>query len=228
MSLIKETLQQAKQAVENHLLIMQKNQSVEIANQTKKLLGLSDKIEIKANYADSIYLFLDKKEILSIHARTYGKPYLNTYATTLDSAFEFERLVINGKVAEKFLEDSNLFEKIFKCSFKNSVAKAQQKIWELAQEISRIEAEELEAKKQIALKSFFEGNEIKFENMQTIQYARGRYDTINRVVGIKLLAASKDKSRVNIEFECKNWNEEGTTKVSRENVMLKYIQNHII
>ena len=229
-NIIKNTLIEKRDQIQVDLeaaLTTQKNMIVQRARQ---LLDIPDHVEAKVQYGDSIYLYLEGKEIFSIHMRTYGNPYLNTYSTMLEDKFEFERLVINGKIAEKFLYDKNMFEKLFASvddELVDNIIKLENERFQLEKEIRLIERKEAEDAKQAALKNFFEGNQIKFEKRQTISYGRGKYDTMNRVVGIRMLDTNKSKKKASIEFECENWNEEGTTICVKNDVQMKYLEYHI-
>ena len=229
-NIIKNTLIEKRDQIQADLeaaLTTQKNMIVQRARQ---LLDIPDHVEAKVQYGDSIYLYLEGKEIFSIHMRTYGNPYLNTYSTMLEDKFEFERLVINGKIAEKFLYDKNMFEKLFASvddELVGNIIKLENERFQLEKEIRLIEQKEAEDAKQAALKNFFEGNQIKFEKRQTISYGRGKYDTMNRVIGIKMLDTNKSKKKASIEFECENWNEEGTTKAVRLDLQMKYLEDYI-
>lgn len=229
-NIIKNTLIEKRDQIQVDLeaaLTTQKNMIVQRARQ---LLDIPDHVEAKVQYGDSIYLYLEGKEIFSIHMRTYGNPYLNTYSTMMEDKFEFERLVINGKIAEKFLYDKNMFEKLFASvddELVDNIVKLENERFQLEKEIRLIEQKEAEDAKQAALKNFFEGNQIKFEKRQTISYGRGKYDTMNRVIGIKMLDTNKSKKKASIEFECENWNEEGTTKVIQLDLQMKYLEDYI-
>ena len=229
-NIIKNTLIEKRDQIQVDLeaaLTTQKNMIVQRARQ---LLDIPDHVEAKVQYGDSIYLYLEGKEIFSIHMRTYGNPYLNTYSTMLEDKFEFERLVINGKIAEKFLYDKNMFEKLFASvddELVDNIIKLENERFQLNKEIRLIEQKEAEDAKQAALKNFFEGNQIKFEKRQTISYGRGKYDTMNRVIGIKMLDTNKSKKKASVEFECENWNEEGTTKAVRLDLQMKYLEDYI-
>lgn len=229
-NIIKNTLIEKRDLITADLeaaLSTQKNMMVQRA---KQLLEIPDHVEAKVQYGDSIYLYLEGKEILSISNRHYGKPYLNTYATMMEDAFEFERLVINGRIAEKFLYGRDIFEKLFAPvddELVDSIIKLENEIFQLNREIRLIEQKEDEDAKQTALKNFFDGNQIKFEKMQTISYGRGKYDTMNRVIGIRMLDTNKSKKKASIEFECQNWDGEGTTKVVRLDLQMKYLEYYI-
>lgn len=227
---IKQTLIERRDQINvdlEALLTTQKNMMVQRA---KQLLDIPDHVEVKVAYGDSIYLYLENKEIFSIHNRTYGKPYLNTYSTMMEDVFEFERLMINGKIAEKFLYDKNMFEKLFAKvdnELVNKITATENEIFQFDKEIRRIENEEAQSKKDEAMKNFLEGNEIKFENIKMIQYGRGRYDNMNRVLSIKKVDTNKSNTKFTIEFNCQKYDSDETVTCVRDSIMLKYIQDYI-
>lgn len=179
-------------------------------------------------YSDSIYVNVKDedgrlREILSIHKRSYGSNYLNTYATTLDSEFEFKRLAFNGKVAELFLNDSDLFEKLFSDSeYTNTIDQlleeiyiAEKALYETKQQIKQAAIDEQVAK----LKA---GEEIKFEKPKSITTGSSKYDWADRVIAIKAEWTSKKK--VDVTFTCKAWLEEDPNRVwTKTGVHEKYI-----
>ena len=148
---------------------------------------------------------------------------MNTYATTLDSEFEFKRLAFNGKVAELFLNDSDLFEKLFADSeYTNTIDQlleevyiAEKALYETNNKIQQTALDEKVAK----LKA---GQEVEFEKLKSITTGSRRYDTVNRVVKMKVEWASKKK--VNVTFTCKGWMEgDADTVLTREGIHEKYI-----
>ena len=65
-----------------------------------------------------------KKEIGSINERSYWraedkdkKYYFNTYATSCEDEFEFRRLIFNGRVAERMLNDMDSIKEAFMIPF---------------------------------------------------------------------------------------------------------------
>jgi hypothetical protein len=229
-NIIKNTLIEKRDQITAELeaaLLTQKNMIVQRA---KQLLDIPDHVEVKVQYGDSIYLYLENKEIFSIHNRTYGKPYLNTYSTMMEDTFEFERLVINGRIAEKFLYDKNMFEKLFASvddELVDNITKLKNEMFQLEKEIRLIKQKEAEDVKQTALKNFFEGNEIKFEKMKTVQYGSRKHDYFNRVVGMRMVEANKSKKKVTVEFECPKYYSDETVKHVRDNIQMKYIEYYI-
>lgn len=229
-NIIKNTLIEKRDLIQADLEAALATQKNMIVQRAKQLLDIPDHVGVKVLYGDSIYLYLDNREIFSIHMRTYGNPYLNTYSTMMEDKFEFERLVINGKIAEKFLYDKNMFEKLFASvddELVDSIIKLENEIFQLEKEIKLIRQKEAEEVKQAALSNFLSGNQIKFEKLKMIQYARGKHDYINRAVGMRMFAVDKNKTKVSIEFECQKYDSEETVKYVRDNIQMKYIQDYI-
>ena len=179
-------------------------------------------------YSDSIYINVKDedgrlREILSIHRREYSSDYLNTYATTLDTEFELKRLAFNGKVAELFLNDSDLFKKLFSDSeYTNTIDQlleemfiAEKALYETNSKIHQAALDEKLAK----LKA---GQEIEFEKPRSISTGSAKYDSADRVIAIKAEWTSKKK--VNVTFTCKAWMEEDPNRVwTKTGVHEKYI-----
>lgn len=232
MNTIKETLIEKRNQIEATLEQLYKERNELVVARTRQLLEIPEHVEVRNGYA-SILIFLDGKEILSINHRTYGNPYLNTYSTMMDDKFEFERLVINGKIAEKFLHDNGMFNKLFASvseSLIANIAQCDAQVYDLDIEINRIDREEQEAAKKAVLDSFYAGNEVKFENPITrLFYGRGKFDYISRVVSIKCVAASKNKTKVDVEITSKPWDEtQNNTVYSRQNIKVDYLLHTIM
>ena len=227
---MKNTLEITKTALEERIANLQEQlrdlKSTDSQLLKKRAEGLLEsaltfypeaEVQTVNTYSDSIYVNVKDedgrlREILSIHKRSYGSNYLNTYATTLDSEFEFKRLAFNGKVAELFLNDSDLFEKLFSDSeYTNTIDQlleeiyiAEKALYETKQQIQQAEINEKLAK----LKA---GEEIKFEKPKSIATGSSKYDWAHRVIAIKAEWTSKKK--VNVTFTCKAWMEEDSDGV---------------
>jgi hypothetical protein len=186
------------------------------------------KVQTVNTYSDSIYINVKDedgrlREILSIHRREYSSDYLNTYATTLDTEFELKRLAFNGKVAELFLNDSDLFEKLFADSeYTNTIDQlleevyiAEKALYETNNKIQQAALDEKLAK----LKA---GEEIEFEKPKNINTGSSKYDWVDRVISIKAEWTSKKK--MDVTFTCKAWMEEDPNRVwTKTGVHEKYI-----
>lgn len=186
---------------------------------------------VKAGY-DTFYIYASsdrRNEILSINRRTYGTAYLNTYSTFIDSESEFTRLIFNGKIAELFLNDSELFNKLFApTEFDEELNSLRDEAWALRKEIDRIERDEAATLKNERLTKFFNGEEIKFENPITLNYGAKKYDSINRVISVRSLSLNKSKKKATVEITCKSWDEESPNRVlTYENIPVKYLEYYI-
>ena len=186
---------------------------------------------VKAGYG-TFYIYASsdmRNDILSINSRTFGTNYLNTYSTFIDSESEFKRLIFNGKVAELFLNDSELFGKIFApTEFDEELTSLRDEGWALRKEIDRIERDEAATLKNERLTKFFNGEEIKFENPITLNYGAKKYDSINRVISVRSLSLNKSKKKATVEITCKAWDEESPNRVlTYENIPVKYLEYYI-
>ena len=234
MNTIKETLIEKRNSIEDTEGLLYVEKKALVVARTRQLLEIPDHVDVITGYdCQMIVFYLDGKEILSINQRSYGNSYLNTYSTMMEDKFEFERLVINGKIAEKFLHDDGMFDKLFASvseSLDANIKQLGEQVYELNREIDRINREEKEAAKKAALDNFLSGNEVKFEGPITrLFYGRGKYDYISNVIAIKCLAASKNKTRVDIEVTKKGWDpNDNNTVYSRQNVKVDYLLGTIM
>ena len=179
-------------------------------------------------YSNSVYINVKDKdgrlnEILSIHKREYGSDYLNTYATTLDSKFELKRVAFNGRVAELFLNDSDLFKKFFADSeYTESIDQLLDEIYTLERALYETKQQIQQAEINEKLAKLKAGEEIKFEKPKSIATGSSKYDWAHRVIGIKAEWTSKKK--VNVTFTCKAWLEEDSDGVwTKTGIHEKYI-----
>ena len=80
-----------------------------------ELVSYAD-VAIEIGYS-GIYFKISHKEIGSINEKGYGNSakevYFNTYATTCDSEFEYRRLIFNGRIAERMLNDMESIKEAF-------------------------------------------------------------------------------------------------------------------
>jgi hypothetical protein len=186
------------------------------------------KVQTVNTYSDSIYINVKDedgrlREILSIHKREYSSDYLNTYATTLDSEFEFKRLAFNGKVAELFLNDSDLFEKLFADSeYTNTIDQLLEEVYIAEKALYETNSKIHQAALDEKLAKLKAGEEIKFEKPKNITIGSSKYDWVDRVIAIKAEWTSKKK--VDVTFTCKAWMEEDPNRVwTKTGVHEKYI-----
>lgn len=236
---IKQTLTERLEVVTQELTHLASEKNLMIIERAKNefqdaLMNLPE-VEIKISYGDSIYFNFEDKEILSIHTKGgFGsRPtthYLNTYSTWIEDGFELKRLVFNGLVAGKVLADGEVYSRIFAedVELKEKTKLFANEQYELQRTIREIEQREATDKKEKALKKFFAGEEVEFESMQTIQYARSRWDWMYRVSKMKCLNYDKKKDAVTVEFTCKSYQKEDPDQVvTKEAVKMKYLNYHI-
>lgn len=234
-NIVKQALNEKLQSIENQIDTLTDKRTDYIHTRVKELLYPAFEFlpdaAIKIGY-DSFYIYpsLDmRNEILSINSRTYGTNYLNTYSTFIDSESEFKRLIFNGKVAELFLNDSELFGKLFApTEFDEELNSLRNESWSLQKEIDKIEQIEAATLKNEKLTKFFNGEEIKFENPISLNYGSKKYDYVTRVISVRNLSLNKSKKKATVEFTCKSWDEESPNLIlTYENVPVKYLEYYI-
>lgn len=234
-NIIKQALSDRLQSIENLGDALTDKKTDFLETRVKELLHSAFEFlpdaAVKAGY-DTFYIYASpdrRNEILSINSRTYGTNYLNTYSTFIDSESEFKRLIFNGKVAELFLNDSELFGKLFApTEFDDELNSLRDEAWALRKEIDRIERDEAATLKHEKLTKFFNGEEIKFENPISISYGSKKYDYIARVISIRSLSLNKSKKKATVEVTCKAWDQEGSNRVlTLESIPVKYLEYYI-
>ena len=106
-NIIKQTLIDRRTVIGEELQILaaQKNDLIlkRAGELFKEVLKDFPQVSLGISYGDTIYFNVDRKEILSINSRSWvgnANHYLNTYSTTIDSEFEYKRLIFNGRIAE--------------------------------------------------------------------------------------------------------------------------------
>jgi hypothetical protein len=238
---MKNTLEITKAALEERIANL-KNELRDLKSTDSQLLkeraeGLLEsaltfypeaEVQTVNTYSDSIYVNVKDedgrlREILSIHSRSYGSDYLNTYATTLDTEFELKRLAFNGKVAELFLNDSDLFKKLFAPSeYTDAINQLRDEIYILERTLSETNRQIKQAAIDEQVAKLKAGEEIKFEKPKSITTGSSKYDWADRVIAIKAEWTSKKK--VDVTFTCKAWMEEDPNRVwTKTGVHEKYI-----
>jgi hypothetical protein len=185
-------------------------------------------VTIATRYSDSIYINVNdsegrQTEILSINIRSYASNYLNTYTTTVESEFELTRLVFVGRVAEMFLNDPELYNKLF------APTETDGEHSQLINELHDVEKTLRETKNAITqaliddrLNKLKAGHELEFEHLKTISYGRGKWDCIFRVAKMKAEWVSNKKA--NVTFTCQHWGSEDTYEtVTKTGILDKYL-----
>lgn len=232
---IKQTLNDRLEVVTQELAALAAEKNSRIIERVKEefqdAMMFLPEVELKTTYHDTVYFNFDGKEILSIQSKGgyAGKEksfYLNTYSTWIEDDFELKRLIFNGLIASRLWADKEIYSRIFAKdeAFEEVVSKFQEELMQLTNAIREIERKEAADAKDKAMKKFFAGEETKFKEMQTIQYARGRWTTLHRVVKMKCLSYDKKKDAATVEFTCQAWQKEDPNKTyTCENVKMKYL-----
>ena len=229
-------LEEKKVALENRMDELSSIQQNLVQTRAETLLADAINVYPEANivitnrYSSAIYVNAKnedggQKEILSIHTRrNFGSNYLNTYATTIDTEFELKRLMFNGKVAQLFLNDPELYNKLFaptEVSEEYDAADIEHNA------VTRALRENNNAIKQaftdMQINKLKAGQEIEFNEFKTIIYGRGKWECVFRVIKMKAEWVSNKKA--NVTFVCKYWDDrnDGYETLTRLNVLDKYI-----
>ena len=160
---------------------------------------------------------------------------MNTYSTTIDSEFEYKRLIFNGRIAEIlykggmnecintiFVEDGLLKvwkEQVSELHSENSI---------LRSEIDRMNREEADMRKAKALENFYTGEEVVLDKLQTISYGRGKYDAVVRVVKLKCINKNTSGKKVTVEFTCLSYDTDKEIVHTKEDIQTKYLIDQLI
>lgn len=241
-NIIKQTLIDRRTVIAEELQILAAQKSDLILKRAgelfKEVLKDFPQVSLGISYGDTIYFNVDRKEILSINSRSWvgnSNHYLNTYSTTIDSEFEYKRLIFNGRIAEIlykggmnecintiFVEDGLLKvwkEQVSELHSENSI---------LRSEITKIEREEADMRKAKALENFYTGEEVVLDKLQTINYGRGRYDAVTRVVKLKCINKNTSGKKVTVEFTCLSYDTDQEIVHTKEDIQTKYLIDQLI
>tara|TARA_R110000822_G_scaffold254058_1_gene380447 strand:+ start:1420 stop:2187 length:768 start_codon:yes stop_codon:yes gene_type:complete len=209
----------------------------------KEVLVDFPEISLSFSYGDTLYFNVDKKEIFSITSRRWGKDsnhYLNArstdfYSFNVNSEFEYRRLIFNGKVAEVLYKGGmqSCIDQIFVEDDLLTIYKEQSDVlhtedYALSREIDKMNREEAEEKRAKVLESFYNGEEVTFDEMRNIEYGRGRYDTVCRVVKLKCIDKNASGKKVTIEYTCLNYDRELVVGGVLEGVQTKYLIGQLV
>ena len=241
-NIIKQTLIDRRTVIAEELQILAAQKSDLILKRAgelfKEVLKDFPQVSLGISYGDTIYFNVDRKEILSINSRSWvgnSNHYLNTYSTTIDSEFEYKRLIFNGRIAEIlykggmnecintiFVEDGLLKvwkEQVSELHSENSI---------LRSEIDRMNREEADMRKAKALENFYTGEEVVLDKLQTINYGRGRYDAVTRVVKLKCINKNTSGKKVTVEFTCLSYDTDQEIVHTKEDIQTKYLIDQLI
>jgi hypothetical protein len=236
---IKQTLNDRLEVVTQELAALAAEKSSRTIERVKEefqdAMMFLPEVELKVAYYDTVYFNFDGKEILSIQNKGgYGGRektyYLNTYSTWIEDDFELKRLVFNGLVASRLLANKETYSRIFAKEevFEEKVGKFQEELMQLQHAVREIEHKEAKEAKEAAMKKFLAGEEIEFDERKVSQYARGKWDVLNRVTKMKCLSYDKKKNAATVEFTCQAWVQEDPDKMyTYQNIKMKYLDYFI-
>ena len=149
-----------------------------------------------------IYFKIGHKEIGSINEKGYGNSakevYFNTYATTCDSEFEYRRLIFNGKIAERMLNDMESIKEAFETPFskKAELDTLQQEYSAIQGEIKQKEYQMSEARKYEVLNKLH-GDGMEWDSDKCFEF--NRQWTSYLVKKVKVLKATKSGKTADLE-----------------------------
>ena len=149
-----------------------------------------------------IYFKIGHKEIGSINEKGYGSAakevYFNTYATTCDDEFEFRRLIFNGRIAERMLNDMESIKEAFETPFskKEELDTLQQEYSAIQGEIKQKEYQMSEAIKYEVLNKLY-GDGMEWDSDKCFEF--NRQWTSYLVKKVKVLKATKSGKTADLE-----------------------------
>ena len=186
-------------------------------------------VAVEMGYS-GMYFKIGHKEIGSINERGYGDTakelYFNTYSTTCDSEFEFKRLIFNGKIAERMLNNIDSIKEAFAIPFskKEELEALTREYNILSGEVREKDNQMQEAKKQDIIDKL---------NGEGVEWTSGKSFEFNRqwtsylVKKVKIVKATKSGKTVDLEvtYALYDWSydEEGNRKrVDKEDRIATY------
>ena len=193
-----------------------------------ELVSYAD-VAVEMGYS-GIYFKIGHKEIASINERGYGSRakeiYFNTYSTTCDDEYEFRRLIFNGKIAERMLNDMEGILKAFETPFskKEELDTLQQEYFALQGEIKQKEYQMAEAKKQDIIGKL-NGEGIEWEVGKSFEF--NRQWSSYQVKKVRIVKATKSGKTVGLEvtYVRYKWVDDengGSMRVSDEDAVVTY------
>ena len=186
-------------------------------------------VAVEMGYS-GMYFKIGHKEIGSINERGYGDTakelYFNTYSTTCDSEFEFKRLIFNGKIAERMLNNIDSIKEAFAIPFskKEELDALTREYNILSGEVREKDNQMQEAKKQDIIDKL---------NGEGVEWTSGKSFEFNRqwtsylVKKVKIVKATKSGKTVDLEvtYALYDWSydEEGNrNRVDKEDRIATY------
>ena len=165
-----------------------------------ELVSYAD-VAVEMGYS-GIYFKIGHKEIGSINERGYGsrakEVYFNTYSTTCDDEFEFRRLIFNGKIAERMLNDMESILKAFETPFskKEELDTLQQEYFALQGEIKQKDYQMQEARKYEVLNKLM-GEGMEWDSGKSFEFNRQWSSYL--VKKLKVIKATKSGKTADLE-----------------------------
>jgi len=197
-------------------------------------------VAVEMGYS-GMYFKIGHKEIGSINERGYGDTakelYFNTYSTTCDSEFEFKRLIFNGKIAERMLNNIDSIKEAFAIPFskKEELEALSLEFHILSGEVREKDNQMQEAKKQDIIDKL---------NGEGVEWTSGKSFEFNRqwtsylVKKVKIVKATKSGKTVDLEvtYALYDWSydEEGNSKrvekedriATHEGIKMEYVMGN--
>ena len=177
-------------------------------------------VVIEVGYS-GLYFKIGHKEIGSISEKGYGdsakEVYFNTYATTCDSEFEFKRLIFNGRIAERMLNDMESIREAFATNFskKEELQALKLECMLFQGEIKQKEYQMAEAKKQDVIDRL-NGEGIEWEVGKSFEF--NRQWSSYQVKKVRIVKATKSGKTVDLEVTYGQWDWVYDEENSRERV----------
>ena len=204
-----------------------------------ELVSYAD-VAVEMGYS-GIYFKIGHKEISSINERGYGsrakEVYFNTYSTTCDDEFEFKRLIFNGKIAERMLNDMESILKAFETPFskKEELEALSLEFHILSGEIKQKDYQMAEARK-YDITTKLNGEGIEWEVGKIFEF--NRQWSSYQVKKVRIVKATKSGKTVDLEVTYGQWDwvydEENNSKrvekedriVMHEGIKMEYVMGN--
>ena len=177
-------------------------------------------VVIEVGYS-GLYFKIGHKEIGSISEKGYGdsakEVYFNTYATTCDSEFEFKRLIFNGRIAERMLNDMESIREAFATNFskKEELQALKLECMLFQGEIKQKEYQMTEGRKQDIIDKL-NGEGIEWEVGKSFEF--NRQWSSYQVKKVRIVKATKSGKTVDLEVTYGQWDWVYDEENSRERV----------
>lgn len=241
--IVKTALLDKKEAIYKQIYALSAENKDEKTQQFKKvfadeLVSYAD-VELKAS-GNGVGFMIGNKDLSNIYNDRYydGRSfYFNTYATTIDTDFEYKRLIFNGKVAEKILYNRELIQETFDTLFskKAELDALQEEVYAIEEEIGNQQCNIQAAKKDEVL-SKLNGEGIEWNSDLCFEF--NRQWTSYLVKKVKIVKATKSGKTVDLEvtYVQYDWqyDENGNNKrvgkedriVTHEGIKMEYVMGN--